>query len=511
MNNKYVLLPLVLLIVGCQQAAQQKPQSSASIDRKVTSPYELNSSTSRAKRTQYECKIATIPGLKANPVAFDNFRMDMANVGFADLYGDGSLETIAGFSDEPYPTPENDIRHQGNKERSREYSDYMFFSPDPSFKLPSDTSFIMARNIIPSDLNGDNIDDLVMIQHGPDYAPYEPQPNYILLSTPEGYVKKRLPGPKALHHGGAVGDIDGDGDLDIVATPSEHNRVVAYLNDGNGTFKVKTIIGAGREWNQNDRNYNTQLWDIDKDGYLDLILDGHDEYAAIYWGQESSGLFGSLFTSRPTRLKDLKKQVFQDIAFTDIDSDGQEELVFLSSLNLPAAEHFYQGWGIYSIGFNGRNPEPVKVIHETKTPNFYTWYAYLSACDLKNDGDFDLVLLVSGQRYQNNENKVDKVVFDNNDGVLTMHKLKGEMYLGPKKAKSEEALANSLGVTIRGYSPSQVYFPSPNGNQRYLNWQKWPKKDASSKSENLKPLDESKRSAIYSLDGYQEAPMCIGN
>ena len=474
MNNKYVLLPLVLLIVGCQQAAQQKPQSSASIDRKVTSPYELNSSTSRAKRTQYECKIATIPGLKANPVAFDNFRMDMANVGFADLYGDGSIETIAGFSDEMYATKESDIRYKGNKQRSREYSDYMFFSPDPNFKLPSDTSFFMARNIIPSDLNGDGIDDLVMVQHGPDYKPYEPQPNYILLSTPEGYIKKRLPGVKATHHGGAVGDIDGDGDLDIVATPSDKNRVVAYFNDGLGNFKAETIIGAGKQWHQNDRNYNAQLWDIDKDGYLDLLIDGHEEYAAIYWGQEKSGLFGSWFNSSPTRLKELKKQLFQDVEFADIDNDGKEELVFLSSLNIPGEKHYYQGWGVYSIAFTGRNPGTVKVIQETKDKNFYRWYPYISACDFKNDGDIDLVMLVSGQRYQSDEKKVDKVVFDNNDGEFTMHMLNGEMYLSPKMADSEEARANGLGVTIRGYEPAQVYFPSPNGKKRYLNWEQWP-------------------------------------
>lgn len=474
MNNQYTLLALVLLIAGCQQTIPRETQSAASSDRKVTSPSELNASTSRSKRTQYECKIATTPGLKVNPVAFDNFRMDMANVGFADLYGDGTIETVAGFSDEMYKAKKGDVRYAGNKQRSREYSDYMFFSPDPNFELPSDTSFFMARNIIPSDLNGDGIDDLVMIQHGPDYKPYEPQPNLVLLSSPEGYVKKRLPGVKATHHGGAIGDIDGDGDLDIVATPSDKNRVVAYLNDGTGDFKAETVLGAGKQWHQNDRNYNAQLWDINKDGYLDLLVDGHEEYAAIYWGQEKSGIFGSWFNSNPTRLKDLDKQLFQDVEFADINNDGREELVFLSSLNIPGEKHYYQGWGVYSIGFNGRTPEPVQVIHETKDPKKYRWYPYISACDLKQDGNIDLVMLISGQRYHNDEKKVDKVIFDNNNGEFTLYKLNGEMYLPPKMADSEEARANALGVTIRGYEPSQIYFPSPQGNKRYLNWEQWP-------------------------------------
>jgi hypothetical protein len=48
----------------------------------------------------------------------------------------------------------------------------MLFSPQSSTKKPNDFNFWMARNIIPSDLNGDNIDDVVFIQHGQDFKPW---------------------------------------------------------------------------------------------------------------------------------------------------------------------------------------------------------------------------------------------------------------------------------------------------------------------------------------------------
>ena len=50
----------------------------------------------------------------------------------------------------------------------------------------------MARKIIPSDLNGDNIDDVVFIQHGQDFKPWKPQPNIVLLSEKNTYKKGNI-------------------------------------------------------------------------------------------------------------------------------------------------------------------------------------------------------------------------------------------------------------------------------------------------------------------------------
>ena len=143
----------------------------------------------------------------------DAFRIDKANFGYVDLYGDGSIELIAGFSDEAFRSY-NWLFKDGNKQRSTGYSEYMLFSPQSSTKKPKDFNFWMARNIIPSDLNGDNIDDVVFIQHGQDFKPWKPQPNIVLLSEKNTYKKVVLPGPKSLFHGGATGDIDNDGDTD---------------------------------------------------------------------------------------------------------------------------------------------------------------------------------------------------------------------------------------------------------------------------------------------------------
>ena len=118
----------------------------------------------------------------------DAFRIDKANFGYVDLYGDGSIELITGFSDEAFRS-DNWLFKDGNKQRSTGYSEYMLFSPQSSTKKPNDFNFWMARNIIPSDLNGDNIDDVVFIQHGQDFKPWKPQPNIVLLSE-KIHIKK---------------------------------------------------------------------------------------------------------------------------------------------------------------------------------------------------------------------------------------------------------------------------------------------------------------------------------
>ena len=58
----------------------------------------------------------------------------------------------------------------------------------------------------------------------------------------KGYETFYLPGEKSLFHGGTAGDIDNDGDIDIVVTPGPKNEIIAYLNNGKGKFKTKKIL-----------------------------------------------------------------------------------------------------------------------------------------------------------------------------------------------------------------------------------------------------------------------------
>ena len=120
-----------------------------------TAVADINETTSRSVRTDYFCKMATQPNLKPNFNEMDAFRIDKGNLGIADLYGDGTLEIIAGFSDEMFSS--TSWLHEGNKERSQGYSEYMVFSPKDNYKTPDNFDFWMARNVLASDFNGDGL------------------------------------------------------------------------------------------------------------------------------------------------------------------------------------------------------------------------------------------------------------------------------------------------------------------------------------------------------------------
>jgi hypothetical protein len=75
--------------------------------------------------------------------------------------------------------------------------------------------------------------------------------------------------------GGAVGDVDNDGDLDLYVTAFGAN--VLYRNNGNGTFTDVTaaagVAGGATEWST-----STGFLDYDHDGDLDLYVANYLDY-----------------------------------------------------------------------------------------------------------------------------------------------------------------------------------------------------------------------------------------
>jgi hypothetical protein len=66
----------------------------------------------------------------------------------------------------------------------------------------------------------------------------------------------------------AVGDVDADGDLDLVVG-SENQPDVVYLNDGTGNFPT------GRAFNTEvDETNSVAVGDMDADGDLDIVANG---------------------------------------------------------------------------------------------------------------------------------------------------------------------------------------------------------------------------------------------
>ena len=445
----------------------------------------INETTSFVKQSRYRCTMATTDGLKPYPTGIDHFRMSSLGYGIADLYGDGTIDMVFGASDETFSTERvaegnHPIwMYEGNEKRSRSAYQYAFYSPSSNFVIPNGTNYRLARTIIAQDYNGDGIDDLALTMFGTDYEPYIPARNEILLSTSAGYKAGYLPGSALHNHGGAAGDIDGDGDIDIIIDGAERgfgkNHLTIYTNDGSGNFSYRrTKLGS---------NYTgvLALYDLDNDNNLDIIATVDADWKnrlkglQIFWGK-GNGYFSrakDLFFedgwkseqrykrgSKDTYIR-YKNWDFREPAIADIDGDGKINILVPGSID--GQER------IYDIELNGRRIESTKLLwsqdHINKRPIYLHW---LTACKLK-DEHFDLISEVFGQYHyenfaageQHDLSRTDKLLFKNDgEGNLSFFKLENPDFLDEKYYDLVNAYADYFGVSVKPYIPKQVYYPN---------------------------------------------------
>lgn len=111
------------------------------------------------------------------------------------------------------------------------------------------------------------------------------------------------------------GDIDNDGDLDMVVT--NHSRSMQlFLNDGSGYFTEATS-GSGLELSA--AFLQSKFEDLDNDGYLDLITSGNLGGSAEFY---LHGNGDGTFTQMPNMLPEPTTRNLHTFALGDMNHDG---------------------------------------------------------------------------------------------------------------------------------------------------------------------------------------------
>ena len=228
-----------------------------------------------------------------------------------------------------------------------------------------------CRKIIYGDYNCDGYPDICFISHGYDAEP-SPGDYPVILMSQGGPVYKdiRLTDYVSYYHGGASGDFDNDGDLDIVFTDSrgEDGESLFLVNDGRGNFTNKPdLIRKDLTVSM----YTCEMYDVDNDGYLDLILAGHDHEGStaywennpriyvnmpiVFWGNGVS--FNHDNFTRMPQPPINGYGVALNFCFADLNNDGIDEILIARTADgvIDNTLNNYQGWAIQVLESNNRS------------------------------------------------------------------------------------------------------------------------------------------------------------
>jgi hypothetical protein len=310
---------------------------------------------------------------------------------------------------------------------------------NPKEPIIFDSDLYAASTALLSDTNGDGSMEILFFsennhgfQCGGNTTGYLENILRISINENRDIIQERIGTTPVGTHDGTTGDIDNDGDIDIIVWPTgisdckNSNNItlpIKLINDGNGNFSEypffydeDILISEGfTDWVFT----SYYLFDIDGDGILDLIGGLYMNKVDPRFNNESfnnsrkhltdSGLYviygegGGEFSYE--NIKYIKNSVFSNetqklygITFTDYNGDGNYDILTSSyvidtstSINIDGDNY------VINLFKNNRNNNFENVtesvidgyydLTETTFTNFYSPMIH----DIDGDGDYDIV------------------------------------------------------------------------------------------------------------------------
>ncbi len=162
-----------------------------------------------------------------------------------------------------------------------------------------------ARDVDLGDFDGDGDLDAILGRDGSDE---------IWLNNGDGTFTSSALGGAGNTHASALGDLDGDGDLDIIVLNYNSSSDVVWFNNGDGSFASASPGGFfGSRY-----GLDAVIGDIDNDGDLDMLVPTQFTYGLVIWRNNGDGTFnsGSFNSGKQT-----------GVALGDLDGDGDVDAI----------------------------------------------------------------------------------------------------------------------------------------------------------------------------------------
>jgi hypothetical protein len=328
----------------------------------------------------------------------------LANVDDAiliDFDGDGYPDLVTQHIAVPPTVPETRLRlHAFRNNRNGTFT-------DATDAVLGNVTMVHPRDRFVADFNGDGRPDLLIVGHGTDTPPFPGEQAKLFIQSADGRLvdesATRLPQHTSFTHNLAVGDIDGDGDLDLYLANVNggDSGPRFYLNNGAGFFTEATDRLPGDIANRTGGLAFTAaaLVDVNGDGRPDLILGGENSSPVNeLLINDGTGHFvrDPRFVLPPKLIG--PGAVTVAIASADFNGDGAPDLVLSTT---GGTQLLPDGRTIFGYGIPG-----VQLLLNRGDGTFYdataqlnlefsatdTWVEWIRVADLDGDGRPDLVL-----------------------------------------------------------------------------------------------------------------------
>jgi len=234
-----------------------------------------------------------------------------SSVSASDIDGDGDLDVLSTFIDgSPSQSGESRVVWNENLDGLGNFGPQRIISLNAYRPTYSEAA----------DFDGDGDMDVLSISRGDNKVAWYRNLDGLGNFGPQIIISIELDFP--IH--AFIADIDNDGDMDIVSH-SLHGDIVGWFRnlDGNGTFSNLQVISTNVD-------FPNQVYaaDLDGDGDMDVISTSKDDNKiAWYENINGNGNFG------PQRIITTSVEEPNAIYASDIDNDGDLDLISASSMN----------------------------------------------------------------------------------------------------------------------------------------------------------------------------------